>query len=204
MNSEIQMKGFRELDAYLGALPINMQKNAIRQALTAAARPVRDEARLRAPKKSGKLARAINTGSARRNEDGTFSISVRLTGNDHAFLGYFFEYGVRPHFIRVSTAQLDALDASLKPQKSGRRRGTKALMKRLNDKVRNESLVIGGNFVGPVIHHPGFRAQPFLVPALDTRADDAIAAFAGGIRKYLEGVKAKTGYDVVGGLAEAA
>lgn len=191
MSRDLQMKGMKELDAYLAALPMNMQKNAVRQALTAAAAPIRDEARLRVPKKSGKLARAIRSGSPRQNEDGSFSISVSVTGNDHGFLGYFFEYGVRPHGI------------TLKRNRGGKAGKNAAAREAAGNHVA-KVFKIGDRFVSGEIMHPGFRAQPFLVPALDIRADDAIAAFAGRIRDYLEGVKTKTGYDVVGGLAEAA
>jgi hypothetical protein len=63
---------------------------------------------------------------------------------------------------------------------------------------------IGDKFVSGYIMHPGMRKQPFLLPALDVTADASIAAFGGKIRDFLEGVKTRTGYDVVGGLAEPA
>jgi HK97 gp10 family phage protein len=206
VSRDLQMKGMKELAAYLDALPANMKRNAISQGLRAMARPIVAEARLRAPKGSGQLAESIKAGDPHDNRDGTFSIRVRTDpkGNKHAFLGLFFEYGVRDHYITVPGAAIEAVNASLKPLKSGRRRGRQTLMKHLNRKVRDGSLVIGGNFVGPIVHHPGFRARPFLVPALDIRAEEAIAAFGGKVREYLEKLKAKTGYDVVGALDEAA
>ena len=188
MNRNIEMKGTKELDRFLAALPANLQKQAIRQALTAAAAPIREEARLRVPKKTGMLARAIRTSSPRQNPDGTFSIKVQLTGNEHAFLGYFFEYGVAPHFIRAGDSGFSARILSRRG-KSGidvaARRGKKT--------GENQVLAIDGQLVSGAVHHPGIRAQPFLLPALDVRAEDAVRAFAGRIRAFIEG---KTGFDV--------
>lgn len=176
MSRAFPVKGLAELEKFLSVLPQNMQKQAIRQALTAAAKPIRDEARLRAPKQSGKLARAIRTGSPRQNEDGTFSITVRVTGNEHAFLGYFFEYGVRPHLIARKAAKRGPA-------------GLKAAVSQ-GEKIKGV-MKIGDDFVSGVISHPGFRPQPFLVPALDIRAADAVQAFSGRIRDFIEG---KTGF----------
>lgn len=198
MNRKFPVSGLRELDAYLSALPKKMETAAIRQGLTAAAAVIRDEAKLRAPKGSGKLAASIKSGNPRKNNDGTFSISVRTTsaknrgGNDHAFLGLFFEYGVRPHLIA----------RKVPGQKRGRV-GLKAAVGQ-GEKIGGVMKISGAGgdrFVSGLIEHPGFRAQPFMLPALDVRADDAVKAFAGKIREFLEGVKTKTGYDAVAGAA---
>tara|TARA_R110002072_G_scaffold38314_4_gene110911 strand:+ start:16300 stop:16866 length:567 start_codon:yes stop_codon:yes gene_type:complete len=188
MTKSPALKGLKELDAYLSALPKNMQTGAYRAGLTAAARVVRDEARQRAPKASGKMAKAIKTGSARRNADGTFSVTVRLDdrGNNHAFLGLFFEFGVAPHYI-ASTGPGQGRVAVRKAVNSGTKIG--GVMK------------IGDRFVSGVIHHPGHAAKPFLRPALDAKEDEAIRAFADKIRAYIEG---KTGFDPAAGMADAA
>jgi HK97 gp10 family phage protein len=186
VSRDFPVKGLAELDRFLTALPGNLQKQAIRRGLTAAARPIRDEARLRVPKKSGKLARAIRTGSPRQNPDGTFSITVSVTGNDHAFLGYFFEYGVKAHFIRAGDSGYSARILTRRGKS-----GVDVAARRGKKKGQNQVLAIYGQLVSGAILHPGIRAQPFLVPALDVRAEDAVAAFAGTIRAFIEG---KTGF----------
>lgn len=195
MSQQFPVKGLKELGAYLSALPVRMEKQAYRQALTAAARPIRDEARLLAPKQTGKMARSIKTGSPRQNQDGTFQISIRLDpkGNNHAFLGLFHEYGVAPHFIAAG-------DSGLSPRLLTR----KARAGGVTGDVERQALKIGENYITGGVMHPGHRAQPFMRPALDAKADEAVQAFAGRIRAYLEGVKSKTGYDVIAGLDEAA
>lgn len=179
--SDIPVKGLKQLDAYLSALPKNMQKNAYGTGLRRAAKVVQDEARLRAPKQTGKMARSIKYGSIHRTNDG-YSISVRLDpkGNNHAFLGLFHEYGVAPHFIAAG----DSGQSS--------RKLTKAAMRGdVSGDVETHALKIGDNFITGAVMHPGHRAQPFLRPALDAKAEEAVKAFAEGIRAYLEG---KTGF----------
>lgn len=176
MSAQFPVKGLKELDAYLKALHMNMQKAAYRQALTAAAKPIRDEARLRAPKRTGAMAKSIKTGSPRQNQDGTFSVSIRPSGR-HDFLALFHEYGVAPHLI-ASTGKGEGRVA-LKKAAEGTGTVTAGVMK------------IGDDFVSGIISHPGHRAQPFMRPALDAKANEAVKAFADKIRAYIEG---KTGF----------
>lgn len=185
MSRAVPVKGLKELDDYLSHLPANMQKGAYRAGLVAAAAVVRDEARLRAPRESGQLARSIRSGSPRRNEDGTFSITVGPRGGAHSFLGLFHEFGVQPHYI----ARTGKGEGRVAVGKAKEGTGT----------VQTGVMKIGDDFVSGIISHPGFVPRPFLRPALDIRADDAVAAFAARIRAYLE---AKTGFAAP--LAEAA
>jgi HK97 gp10 family phage protein len=176
VSKQFPVTGLKELDAYLSALPMNMQKGAYRAGLTAAAAVIRDEARLRAPRTTGALAKSIRSGSARRNADGSFSITVGPRGRQ-GFLGLFHEFGVRPHYI-ARTGKGEGRVA-IRNAKEGR--GT----------VKGGTMKIGDDFVSGIISHPGHRAQPFLRPALDIKADEAVQAFAQRIREYIEG---KTGF----------
>ncbi len=173
------LKGGPELVAFLGAFPAKLEKAAIRAGLTAAAAPIRDQARANARKQSGKMARAIKTGSARKNQDGSFSVSIRLKG-PHGFLGLFHEYGVKAHLIRVSDA-----DRPTYKTKSGVVK--KQTIRFVDQQVKRGSLVIGRDFVGPVVMHPGHSAHPFMRPALQMKADEAVQAFGERVRSYLHG-----------------
>ncbi|EPR09873.1 hypothetical protein M527_07025 [Sphingobium indicum IP26] len=181
----INLKGGRELAAFLEAFPARLQKNAIRSALTAAAKPVRDQARLDAPRESGLMAKSIKTGSPRPLDDGTVSIKVRLAGS-HSYLGYFFEYGVAPHFIRAGDSGLSSRKLTQKLNREGSEEHAGAMK-------------IGDKFVTGAVLHPGFAPKPFLRPALDLKADDAINAFADRLRSYL---KDKTGFTAPARLDE--
>lgn len=175
----VKLKGGNELDAFLAAFPKTLQKGAVRSALTAAARPVRDQARGMAPRETGKLAKSIKTGSPSVNPDGTISVKVRLRGQ-HSFLGIFHEYGVAPHFIRAGDGGKSA------------RLLTKAAKR--GDVVGDAPsghLKIGDNIISGEVFHPGHAAHPFMRPALDIKAKDAINAFGARIQEYL---KTKTGF----------
>lgn len=189
MSRDLPVKGLAELDRYLSALPKNLQKGAYRAGLTAAAKPIRDEARALAPKQTGKMARSIRTGSPRQNPDGSFSVFIRLEG-EHAFLGLFHEYGVAPHFIRAG-------DAGMSPRLLTRAAGTGSAI----GDVETRALKIGDRFVSGEVMHPGHGAHPFMRPALDIKAAEAVQAFANRVRSYIEG---KTGFAAPVDLDEAA
>lgn len=175
--TSMKLKGGKELLSFLDAFPARLQKGAARSGLTAAAKPVRDQARSNAPRESGKLAKSIKTGSPKVNQDGTVTISVRLSG-EHSFLGHFFEYGVAPHFIRAGDSGLSARKLTQKFNREGSARTDGALK-------------IGDNYVTGAVLHPGFAARPFLRPALDMKAEEAVNAFGERLRSYL---KDKTGF----------
>ena len=174
------MDGTEALIRALENLPAKMQDGAIRSGLTAAAGVIRDEARLRAPKQSGLMAKAIRSGSSRKNQDNTFSIRVYVDERKkHGFLGYFQEYGVMPHFISAG-------DSELSSRKLTQKMGREGTIRALN---------INGEFVSGTVLHPGHRAQPFLRPALDNKADEATRAFAAKITAYIEKIGLRTGYN---------
>lgn len=168
------VKGLDETLAVLSAFPQKMERAALRQGMTAAAAVVRDEARLRVPRQSGKLARAIRSGSPRRLADGVYSISVRVSGNDHAFLGLFFEYGVSPHYITAGDGDLSA------------RKLTQSVRRAGSSDVADQALVVNGSYVKGAILHPGFAPKPFMRPALDIKAEEAVDALAAKIKAFVE------------------
>lgn len=93
-----------------------------------------------------------------RVEPGLVTGKILVKGRN-AFKAPWLEYGTDPHFITVD------------PEASGGRTA-----RRVNKLVREGSLVIGGHFVGPSVHHPGAKPYPFIRPAIDTKLDDGLAA----------------------------
>lgn len=178
----INLKGGKELSAFLAAFPKKLQDGAVRSALTAAAKPIRDQARALAPRQTGELARSIKTGSPKVNSDGTVSIKVRTDpkNNNHAFLGLFFEYGTAPHFISPGDSG-----------KSVRLLNRAALRDGANSDVASGKMRVGNLWVTGAVMHPGMAARPFMRPALDMKANEAINAFGARVQSYLSG---KTGF----------
>jgi HK97 gp10 family phage protein len=184
MKSPAMLRGTSQLTELLSKLPANIERNAVNAALRASARVVVAEARRNAPRKSGKLAMAIDSSSPTRI-DGGIKISVRAnTKKKHGFLAHMFEYGIARHII---TAQ----DADLRVGRGlGKRRVS---IKTANKMLGRGSLTIAGHFVGPVVAHPGVSARPFLRPALDTQQEEVIATFARALR---DAVEKRTGFYV--------
>jgi len=169
MTKQFPVRGLKELDAYLSAFPKNLQKGAVRSGLRQAANQIADEAKLRA---KGRLAKSITVGSARVNEDGKISIRVYVDESiGIGFVGYFQEFGVRPHLIG-STGKGEGRIA-IRKAKAGT--GT----------VENGVMKIGDDFASGIISHPGHAPNPFLRPALDVKAKQAVEAFADQVQEYL-------------------
>jgi HK97 gp10 family phage protein len=77
---EVQVTGLKELNDRLLALPDRLAKNALRAAVNAAAQTIRKEAKLRAPKQTGTLKRALYAKQIRERsgiDKQTYFVSVR-------------------------------------------------------------------------------------------------------------------------------
>lgn len=159
---EFKLTGGKEVSALLQQLPVQMEKKIMRNALAAGARIIRDEARARAPGKSGKMRRAINVQTNVIN--GTVIAKIRMKGK-HTYIGIFMEYGVKPHMISVGKVK--------------RRKGEATASARL-------AMKIGDDFVGRSVLHPGVTAKAFLRPAMDARANDAVAAIGEYIGRWVQ------------------
>ena len=170
----MRLKGGPQLLALLDQLPEKIGKNAVRAGARAAAVVLRDEARNNVRRRSGALAKALKVSSRINGE--IVSAKVTTKGH-HAFLAPFIEYGVRPHLITVAEED--------RPTRMTRRGPAKASTKFINGMVRNGSLVINGKFVGPYVQHPGHSAFPFMRPALDTKAAEALTAMGQHIQSRL-------------------
>ena len=95
---QIKLKGGRELAAYLDQFEPKLRNKALRHALRRGANVARDEARLLAPKDTGKLAMSVKTDT--KMSYGQAMARVRLKGK-HAYLGIWMEHGVVDHVIKA-------------------------------------------------------------------------------------------------------
>lgn len=95
---------------------------------------------------------------------------IQTTGRG-AFLAPWVEYGIKPHIIAVR----DDRD----------RRGLS--VNAINRSAKQGTLIIGGDAVGPIVHHPGVAAHPFLRPAVDTAEAAAMDAAQRYITRKLRG-----------------
>jgi len=159
MTTQFEVKGLKELNRFLQQLPEKVEKNIMRGAMRAAAKPVMAEAKANAPTGepsdtakrryrvyNGALRDSIRISSRldRRNKQVKARIIVggksKKTGAD-VFYPHIIEHGSAPHSVRK-----------------------------------------GGK--GPVTH-PGMRPKPFMRPALDSQAGEAIKAAGEYVKKRL-------------------
>jgi hypothetical protein len=158
------VRGKAAVKSYIGRIPADIENKLLRGAARAAARVVATEAKDRT--QSSEVRAAIKV-STRAPEAGRVIALVQTKGPG-AFLAPWEEYGTAPHFISVDESQRGGMSI-------GR------INRLAKDPDSNHSLVIGGNFVGKTVLHPGARPHPFLRPALDVKEAEAIAAAQGYI-----------------------
>lgn len=170
------VRGKTEVKRFIGRVLPDLQSKVLRGAARAAATVVAEEARERT--QSSEVRDAIKV-STKAEEGGRIIAKVQVKGPG-AYLAPWEEYGTEPHFISVDESQRNGMSIG-----------------RINRLAKapdsSHSLVIGGNFVGTTVLHPGARPHPFLRPALDAKESEAIAAAQGYITSRVK----RTG--IVGG-----
>ncbi len=157
MSQEITVKGLDELQKFLDQLPAKVEKNVLRGALRAGAKPVLAAAKSGAPvgPPSGENARLYGgrAGALRDSlrisvnaKRGKVTASVKAGGSSKGgpdvYYARFVEYGTRPHTIAAA----------------------------------NKGFLAFAGGVYKSVEHPGARPKPFLRPALDTQAGAAVLA----------------------------
>jgi HK97 gp10 family phage protein len=167
MADVVNVKGLRELRAALEQLPLKVERKLMRAAIRAAAVVLREEARARAPVATGKLRRTVRVSSANVKQ-GKATVNVRAGDRDKkVFYAHMIEFGTGDQYAGT-----------------GRRSKRKAYVIK---PVGNKALNINGAPKASALH-PGTRARPFLGPAFDAKAKDAIDAFAQTIETRLDEV----------------
>ena len=183
MTEIIKTKGMAELQKMLDTLPAKIERNILRGAMKAAAKPVLAAAKQGAAVVSGELRDSLRpTDGVKKNNKAQVYAAVKTD----AFYARFVEFGTDSHLIKVSDSD--------KPTRMTRRGMKQYSMKTINKMVKNGSLLIGGNLVGPIVSHPGAKPHPFMRPALDAQANAAVRAAGEYIKKRLT----KKGLDTSG------
>lgn len=156
------VKGLAELERFLDTLPLKVERNIARGAMRAAAKTVLPVAQSNIHSISGELAGSLKVGS--RSKGG---VPTGYVATKH-YTARWVEYGTKPHWIRVKE--------SARPGRLTRRGYRTFSIGTLNRMAKRGSLVIGGNFVGQSVVHPGAQGIGFLRRAMDTQATAAVMA----------------------------
>jgi HK97 gp10 family phage protein len=143
------IKGGAELQKFLTELPVKVERNIMRSALRAGAKPIAEDIKANAPEDEGDTKRSVRVST--RSRRGVVTASVKV-GDKKAWYVHLLEFtGAVPHRIAAK----------------------------------------GGGFLKfagglyKAVNHPGMKAKPFIRPALDNRANDAIQAVGNQVRKRL-------------------
>lgn len=152
---------------FFAKLPGDIERKLLRGAGKAAAKVIADEARDRSI--SPEVSAAIKTKVTASEGQVIAKVQVRGPG---AYIAPWLEYGTTGHFISVDESQRGG-------------RSVSRINKQAKEAGDAHSLVIGGNFVGSTVYHPGARPHPFLRPALDVKGGAAIAAAQGYINSHV-------------------
>lgn len=166
-----KVKGLKELSQVMSQLPDKLANNVMRNAMAAGARVIRNEAKRLVPVDQGALKKSFDVSS--RADKGIVTAKVKALD----FKAVWIEYGTAAHWIRIEESE--------KPTKVTRRGRRKISMRTINKMAKSGSLRIGEHFVGASVAHPGSAAHPFMRPALDAKAMEAVIAVGNYMKKRL-------------------
>lgn len=169
----VKVDGLKELNALLSQLPIRIEKNIMRTAITAAARVVRDKAKELAPVDSGKLRRSIRVGSS-RVRGGKAQVNV-YSGE---WYSHFLEFGTASYYTGKGKSAGKPYSIPKKTRGGRISRNKKAL-------------AFGNGIVVNNVTHPGIKPRPFMRPAFDRGSAPAIEAFRQNVANRLQSEVAK-------------
>lgn len=155
----VTVRGKAEVARFIAHLPAELESKVLRGAAKAAAKVIATEAKELS--ESPRVASDIVIRSSAR--DGLIVVKVTVKRGWSYSVGVWLEWGTDPHLIRVDESQRQGMTIG-KINRLAKEPGS------------SHSLVIGGNFVGASVMHPGARPHPFLRPALDIKGGAAIAA----------------------------
>lgn len=152
------IKGATELERTLAQLPVKLERSILRGAVRAAANVIKPIAVSKAPIRKGKLRGSIRVSTRAKGSTVTAIISAGDRKKGGVFYAHMVEGGTKPHLIKAG---------------------------------KSKSLSIGGGRSVNVrypskVNHPGAKPSPFMGPALDQGADEAVKAVGDYIRRRIE------------------
>ena len=181
VSSNITITGLKELDALLKSLPAKIEGNVMRGALRAGQKVMLDGAKLNlssiTKQDTGLLAKSLRIRFERKSQKYGWLRSHLVAGSQDAYYAHMVEFGTAAHYISIKK--------EARPGRMTRRGEKKFGISTINEMVNRGSLVIGGQFVGASVAHPGSKPKPFMRRTFDTYNVPAINASVEYIRKRL-------------------
>ncbi|MEG8045747.1 HK97 gp10 family phage protein [Sphingomonas aerolata] len=157
-------RGGQAVRRYIAQLPDELEKTVLRGAARTGGKILVDGAKQRSISSDVDDAIVMK----RRAEAGRITVIITVEKGWARSVANWLEYGTSSHFITVDSIQRGGMSVP-----------------RINAKTKEGSLVIGGQFVGSTVYHPGARPHPFLRPTLDIDGAAAVAAAQGFINAHV-------------------
>lgn len=171
------VRGKNEVKRFIADAPAQLT-NVLRGAARAGANVVSEEIRVRTPSDDVR----DNLRTRTKQDDGVIVVKIDIKPGWARSVGIWLEYGTSPHFITVDDSQRKGMSV-------------RHINRIASGPDSGHSLVIGGNFVGTTVFHPGARPFPAFRPALDIKEAEAVAA----AQTYINGRVGRSGIASSGG-----
>jgi len=155
----VQVKGLRELEAALDALPLKVGERAFSQALRAGIKPIQDAAREllvnQIREHTGNLVNSLKVRivKAKGSSDPTQAEALLTVGDKVAYYANWIEFGTQAHLIHA---------------------------------LPGHALKIASLGYAEQAAVPGIIPRAFMRPAFDTKGLEAIDLFAEDLREFIE------------------
>jgi HK97 gp10 family phage protein len=158
---DFRIKGLEQIALALAQVPFKVERNIIRGGMRAGVKVIAADAKERVHSRSGRLAKSIRFGVSKiKGTRGDFIAYVRAGSSNKAKRDRAVWWA---HMVEKGTASHVII-----PKRAG-------------------AMLLGGKGARPVdkVLHPGASPRPFMRPALDTQARNAVLAMGAYMRQRL-------------------
>lgn len=177
----VKIEGLDELDKILKELPGKIEANIMRTALRTGQRVMLEGVKANlaeiTKRDSGNLEKSLRVNFSRKSTKYGWLRAYLIAGSPEAYYAHMVEFGTAAHFITVNK--------SARPSRKTRKGEKQYGMRTINKMVSFGSLVIGKNFVGESVAHPGSQPKPFMRNAFDSYNELALNKIVEYIRKRI-------------------
>ena len=180
-SQNIEITGLKELNDVLKSLPEKIEKNVMRGALRAGQKVMLDGAKAKVgsvtKKDTGLLEKSLRIRFNRKSGKFNWIRSYLIAGDKDAYYSHMVEFGTVAHWITIKKEARLSRMTRRGPKKYG--------ISTHNEMLKNGSLVIGKNFVGASVAHPGSKEKPFMRRTFDSYSNAAMSASVEYLRKRI-------------------
>jgi HK97 gp10 family phage protein len=172
------VSGLSELNQKLRTLPEKVEKKALRSAVSAGAKVIRDDARSRIHSKKGNLVEGIRFTTSVKLGQG-LAVSRIFVSKKKAFYGRFVEFGTLPHVIKGGRLAR-FINRNVREGIFGKNQ----FQVRTADS-QAQALKVLGRLVEKV-DHPGASPQPFMERAVEAQAQNAVTTISNRFKAFFD------------------